>query len=434
MKKLKIVIISYSWPPRNAISVHRPYSWARYWSEKGHDITVLTPKKQSFDLPLDLKLPNLENVKVIELPYSLFWTPLLKFPYIEKTIKWLKKIFGNYLEPSYNPRNHWFDSTSPTFSKLARECDVVISTYGPEVSHIIGYKMKILNPSIFWIADYRDLWSDNPGLEGISKKIKKKIQIKEIKTVGRYADLITAVSDDMCKRLNKLLKRSATKITNGYDIDKNMVQKNISKKIFKFKKTLKIVFTGNIYSKELSPVMLLDSIANLVDEKKIPKKSFVLEFYGMRHDYIKALSLNPKYKNLINLKGHIPRSEVLEKQKKADILLLLSSSKEISRGVLTGKFFEYMAAGKPILCIGGKSNFDIGIILKSTKIGKIFEKNDTKNLENFLRSSYYGEGLFKAYKPNKNNWLGSSSLNIITQTYCGKFFKRDKKKIITSKI
>ena len=428
MKKLKIVIISYSWPPRNAISVHRPYSWARYWSEKGHDITVLTPKKQSFDLPLDLKLPNLENVKVIELPYSLFWTPLLKFPYIEKTIKWLKKIFGNYLEPSYNPRNHWFDSTSPTFSKLARECDVVISTYGPEVSHIIGYKMKILNPSIFWIADYRDLWSDNPGLEGISKKIKKKIQIKEIKTVGRYADLITAVSDDMCKRLNKLLKRSATKITNGYDIDKNMVQKNISKKIFKFKKTLKIVFTGNIYSKELSPVMLLDSIANLVDEKKIPKKSFVLEFYGMRHDYIKALSLNPKYKNLINLKGHIPRSEVLEKQKKADILLLLSSSKEISRGVLTGKFFEYMAAGKPILCIGGKSNFDIGIILKSTKIGKIFEKNDTKNLENFLRSSYYGEGLFKAYKPNKNKILSFSRKHIAEN-----FLREIKKKLSLAK-
>ena len=46
MKKLKIVIISYSWPPRNAISVHRPYSWARYWSEQGNDVTVLTAKKQ----------------------------------------------------------------------------------------------------------------------------------------------------------------------------------------------------------------------------------------------------------------------------------------------------------------------------------------------------------------------------------------------------
>ena len=302
MKKLKIVIISYSWPPRNAISVHRPYSWARFWSEKGHDITILTPKKQSFDFPFDLNLPNLKNVKVIEVPYRIFWTPLLKFQIIDKTSRWLKKIFSKYLEPSYNPRNHWFNSTSPTFSKLARECDVVISTYGPEVSHIIGYKMKILNPSIFWIADYRDLWSDNPGLEGIPKKIKMKIKTREIETVGRYADLLTSISDNLCKRLTKLLKKPATKITNGYDIDKNTVQKNISKKIFKFKKTLKIVFTGNIYSKEISPVMLLDTIINLVEKKKIPKNSFVLEFYVMRHDYIDELCLNPKYKDLISLK------------------------------------------------------------------------------------------------------------------------------------
>ena len=35
MKKLKITIITYSWPPRNSISTHRPYSWAKYWSKKG---------------------------------------------------------------------------------------------------------------------------------------------------------------------------------------------------------------------------------------------------------------------------------------------------------------------------------------------------------------------------------------------------------------
>ena len=46
MKKLKITIITYSWPPRNSISVHRPYSWARYWSQQGHDITILTAKNK----------------------------------------------------------------------------------------------------------------------------------------------------------------------------------------------------------------------------------------------------------------------------------------------------------------------------------------------------------------------------------------------------
>lgn len=45
MNKLNVVIVTYSWPPRNSISTHRPYSWAKYWSKIGAKVTVLTAKK-----------------------------------------------------------------------------------------------------------------------------------------------------------------------------------------------------------------------------------------------------------------------------------------------------------------------------------------------------------------------------------------------------
>ena len=60
---MRIVIVTYNWPPRNAIGTHRPYSWARYWSEAGAKITVLTAAKHAFDAPLDLYLPNIPNGK-----------------------------------------------------------------------------------------------------------------------------------------------------------------------------------------------------------------------------------------------------------------------------------------------------------------------------------------------------------------------------------
>ena len=74
MSKLRIVIITYSWPPRNSISTHRPYSWARYWSEKGEKVTVITGEKQNFDEPLDMPLQDLEGVEVIEVPYVDFFS------------------------------------------------------------------------------------------------------------------------------------------------------------------------------------------------------------------------------------------------------------------------------------------------------------------------------------------------------------------------
>jgi len=226
MKKLKITIITYSWPPRNSISTHRPYSWARYWSEKGVDVTVLTAKKQTFDHPLDLELPSLKGVKVIEVQYPFFGSWLLKFTPVEKIAKLIRFKFLNFFRADNDPRNNWFLTSSPIFSKIARDTDIVISTYGPEVSHIIGCRMKMLCPSIYWIADYRDLWSDNPNLVYTSKKLKEKIKKKEKETVGKYADLITSVSDDICLRLNKLHKKPAIKITNGFDLYDRIVKKN----------------------------------------------------------------------------------------------------------------------------------------------------------------------------------------------------------------
>lgn len=412
MKKLKITIITYSWPPRNSISTHRPYSWARYWSEKGEDVTVLTAKKQTFDHPLDLELPNLKGVKVIEVQYPFFGSWLLKFTPIEKIAKLIRFKFLNFFRADNDPRNNWFLTSSPIFSKIARDTDVVISTYGPEVSHIIGCRMKMLCPSIYWIADYRDLWSDNPNLVYTSKKLKQKIKKKEKETVGKYADLITSVSDDICLRLNKLHKKPAIKITNGFDIYDRIVKKNFSKKRLAARKKLKIVYTGTIYSKELSPVMLLDAIVNLENKKKIPKKSIIIEFYGSRLDHIRNLSQKKKYSDLISIKGHVPRFQVLEEQKKADLLLILARSREISRGDVSGKIFEYMSAGRPIICIGSRSDFEIGRVLRMTNTGLVFEKHQIKKLENFIYKYFNGEGLFKNFKPNISKVLTFSRKRI----------------------
>ncbi len=412
MANLKITIVTYSWPPRNSISTHRPYSWAKYWSKKGAEVTILTAKKQSFDSPLDLKLPKLKGVKVIEDSYQFFGNWIVKFPSIEKIGKSLRFKILNYLGEDYDPRNSWFFSASPIISKLARESDVVISTYGPEVSHVIGCRMKILYPSIYWIADYRDLWSDNPNLEIASNKLKEKIKKKERQIVGKYADLITSISDDFCHRLKKLHNKPTIKVTNGFDINDSLVKQNITKKHNRLNKKLRIVYTGSIYSKDLKPEALLDAIANLINKKLIPKKSIILEFYGSRQDYIKNLSQNSKYSDLINIKGHIDRSKTLDVQKKADLLLLLASSKKISKGVLTGKIFEYMAAGRPILCIGSSSNFEIGKVLKMTNAGVVFKKHEIKKLQDLIYKTYYGHGLFSNYKSNINEVLSFSRKRI----------------------
>ena len=177
-------------------------------------------------------------------------------------------------------------------------------------------------------------------------------------------------------------------------------------------KNLRIIFTGSIYIKEHSPLILLDAIANLIAKKKIPENSIVIDFYGARLEYIQELSKISKYSKLINILNHVPRSKAIEIQRNADLLLLLSSSKEISRGVLSGKIFEYIAAGRPILCIGGRADFEISKVLKLTKTGILIENHETEKLENIIYETFCGEGMFKSYKPDINEILKFSRKNI----------------------
>ncbi len=243
MNKPRITIVSYSWPPRNSISTHRPYAWARYWSKKGAKITVLTSKKQMFDEPLDMKLPELKDVNVIEVPYGSYLSPIinifLKFSIIEKIGKWVRANPTKYIGSNYDPRDAWSLAVTAISTKIARKTDILISTYGPEAAHVIASKMKIINPSIFWIADYRDLWSENPRLNNASKKFKKNIKNKEIETLKGNADLITSITKVMAKRLSKMHKIPAITVTNGFDIDEKIVKKNFYQKKSNNKKNFK---------------------------------------------------------------------------------------------------------------------------------------------------------------------------------------------------
>ena len=403
MSKLRIVIITYSWPPRNSISTHRPYSWARYWSEKGAKVTVLTAEKQSFDEPLDMPLQDLEGVEVIEVPYIDFfsWLPstIIKFPYILSLAKKIKLWLIKNLGSSWDPRKAWPVAAQSIAARLAPDTDVVVSTFGPSGAHLIGCKMKQINPSLYWVADYRDLWSDNPNLAGAPKTLRNKIRKKELATVGLYADSLTAISDDMVLKLSELIKKPVKKITNGFDIDEELVRKRFQQSVKKPDGIFRIVYTGSIYQNTRDPIPLLQALVSLVEKGELSPNSITVDFYGARLDYIKELSLNPKYSPFIRIMGHVSREKTLEIQHNAGLLLLLENSKEESRGVITGKIFEYIAAGRPIICVGSRPDFEIGKILSMTGTGTVFENNENEKIKHSILQTFFGRGLYENYKP-----------------------------------
>jgi len=400
-KNNHIIIVTYNWPPRNAIGTHRAYAWARHWAEAGAEITVLTAEKQPFDGPVDLDLPNPSGVRVIEVPFART-TKLagraLKFDFARRLAKKIKAWINRWGSKPFDPRSRWHSAARPTALQLAQTADIVVSTYGPSASHLIASDMKQSNPAIRWIADYRDLWSQSHH-EGISTLARQAMRKEELASVGRFADLLTTVSDDLRRKLVELTGKSVLCVPNGFDIDEDTIRERLIKQPESSGPPFRIVYTGTLYAGLQDPRPLLDALDRMYSKGLIGDGEVTVDFYGSRLDPLNRLAEDPSYARFIEVKGHVTRNQALHAQRNADLLLLLESPRPEARGVLTGKLFEYIASGRPILSIGSRPEYEIGKVLAATGTGMTFGPEEYGHIDEVLLESIKGKGVYDAYAP-----------------------------------
>lgn len=405
---MRVAIITYDWPPRNSIGVHRPYSWAKYWSKLGVNVTVLTADKQSFDAPLDLNLPEIPNVKVVSVNYASPIKPFqffFNFKYLRNISRKIKSFVFRNFNIDLNVKKNWLTKAKPFALKLAIEMDAIISTFGPEESHLLAYEMKMHNKKLLWVADYRDFWS-NP-YEVTNKNFVKRA---EIETVGNHADIVTAVSNSLVREIHLMLNKKVFKVTNGFDFNNADILKQIAKKPKLISRPLRIVHTGSIYL-DRNPLPLLKALVALTNEKDIEESSVTLDFYGERIGLIEKFKKDKNFDRFIRLMGHVNYTQSISVQQKSGVLLLLENAEAKDKGHLTGKIFEYIASGRPILSIGSSSESELGKIIKETGTGVAIGPNEYDKIAPLIKDTLNGKGLNHLYQPNIKNIIKYSRKN-----------------------
>jgi glycosyltransferase involved in cell wall biosynthesis len=398
MGRPRILIVSYNWPPRNAIGTHRPYSWAKYWSQWGADITVLTACKYGFDEPLDLHLPQLEAVQILEVPFfqsgaTSAITPIAQGKVIArlKAIRrWLSKTVGLDLDI----RRGWFRAAAGKAAALAPSLDVVVSSYGPAASHLLAAHMKKLNPVLRWTADYRDLW--NAGTHGNERS-----RLEEQATVGRYADALTTVSDELAENLRQVFRQKVDVVYNGFDEAASLgaAMRMPNRQLSESRpRSVRIVYTGLIAPGDRDPTLLFRAVKQLEPILKAANVIVSVHFYGARLGDLKQIVAREKAENIAVIHGHVNRDTALRQQASADALLILESpSKD---GNLTGKIFEYLSAARPIISIGSRKQSAIGRILTSCGSG-ICAEQDVETISEALLDVVRG-GESGWFQPKRN--------------------------------
>ena len=196
---------------------------------------------------------------------------------------------------------------------------------------------------------------------------------------ARHFDYLISVNqpivDDWIARYPCLCERTSV-ITNGFDPDDFEDVKDIQNTKFT------MVYTGTFLSGR-DPMPFLQALHSLLDDWPSLRQQIQVLFVGddsarARIDVITQLNLG----NTVRVLPYLPRREALAYQKGADVLLLFGTlptgDPQRDRQNLTGKIFEYMASGRPILAMAPDSvatdlvrELQLGMTVPSTDVPKI---------------------------------------------------------------
>jgi len=369
---MKIMIMTHAFPPMNATASHRVYSWAKTWSEDGHEVHVVTPEKHAFDGSMDLNY-DISDLNVHTVPYlrrrkarNASVDPFQK-QNIEKweRLKTHTRKFRFGMGMFTDLRMLSFGPIMRKGRQLLRKSggfDFIISSYPPEVVHLAAERLS-REAGIPWVADYRDLWFREMRL--FQYRLTTFLSGLVNRRLLRKAKVISTVSKGLSKRLEGLLNRPVTVSYNGFikprwEINSTRPWQD---------DRIHIVYTGRLYPKKRDPRAFLEAVATFRESEPSFDDHIAIDFYGYDVSYVESLAKEGCLEKCVKAHGFVPYDESLRIQRNAGVLLFLDWAEESAEGVLTGKLFEYLSSGRPILCVGTRKDTEAAEIIRTAQCG-----------------------------------------------------------------
>lgn len=398
MTKPRVIIISYYWPPSGGAGVQRWVKFVKYLRDFGWEPVVYVPENPeypSLDESFVKDLPDgLEVIKrSIWEPYNIYRTLTgkgnqpINAGFISENTKqgWKDKlsirIRGNLLIP--DPRCFWIRPSVQFLTEYIRKNPVqaVVTTGPPHSMHRIGYGVKKRFPDLPWLADFRDPWTNidfysELGLTRISDAIHHRME----RQVVQSADAVVVVSGGMTEEFKLLKPKQLVMIPNGFDTA------DVRKTDTQPDKQFTISHIGTMNAAR-NPEIIWKAIRALCDENIFFNNDVKIQLIG-KVDFsvlesLKAFQLEDKAEKT----DYLPHADAIRRQQSSQVLLLIINNTPNAKGILTGKFFEYIASGRPVLGVG-PSDGDAAQVLNETGAGKMIDFEDVETAKSVLRDWY----------------------------------------------
>lgn len=389
---MKVLIVTYYWPPAGGSGVQRWLQFVKYLRDFGIEpivYTVANPEYVIEDASLEKHIP--EGITVLTQPIR---EPLSLLKILTK--KSAKQSSG-FIQ--HNPtffqrlmlyiRANWFVPDArkfwirPSVKYLvdylqSNSVDAIISTGPPHSLHLIGQQVKKAT-GLPWIADFRDPWIEIDYFHQLPHTAKTIAKHRAMEAeVAKKADALVVVGRTMHAYYSQLAKPVFT-ITNGYDTDAYASHECSLDTRF----TLTHIGMMNA---DRNPKNFWNVLRELCEESPSFKNDLQVQLIGSLADEVsQEIAQFPK--ETIVCLGYLSHDEVLTYQQQSQVLLLCINQVPSAKGIVTGKLFEYIQAKRPILAIGPIDG-DAAAIIEDTESGCIVDFNDSDGLKKAIWEYY----------------------------------------------
>jgi glycosyltransferase involved in cell wall biosynthesis len=384
----KVLIITYYWPPSGGSGVQRWLKFVKYLPQFGYTPYVFTPENPSFDLKDESLLKDVPiEAEVMHFPiwepYHLFFSlsrivgggkqggrnlvSTGKKSLFQRCSAWLR---GNFFIP--DPRVFWVKPSVSFLTDFVKDNRIrtVITTGPPHSVHLIGLRLKRKNPSLKWIADFRDPWSEWGLLDSLSVgSVARAIHARMERRVLMTADRVITITPFYVRRFSALGGRPVDLVTNGFD-EEDFVE---------FAPQQTGVFTirhVGIINEKCDPRPFMMAVRELALGDEEFRQKVRIDFIGDVHpDFADFVKSDDMLSKLTSLTPPVPHNALRNYYESSSLLILILTGYKDAQGYMPGKLFEYMATGLPVLGVGPLDG-DAAALMKSSGIGIMIDSDD----------------------------------------------------------
>jgi glycosyltransferase involved in cell wall biosynthesis len=356
MSRKSVLIVTYGFPPhiKSLGGAVRMLKLAEYLQNNGCAVQVLCARTAYFDtygydeLLASLKVTYVDDPVAIA-GARVFGGNLDRSIEIKAKQQGIKSRFKQFVIDALTP-----DTAVLTISRMRRiarnivaaQPNMTVITSGPPHSaHLVGYWLKVHFPPVQWVVDYRDSWNATSLFRKRNSLLQKLNERFERRVLTR-CDHFTYISSPMLNKAQLLcgvsLAAKSHLIANGFDTNLLEIFRNMKPQAG----PLRLGYFGAIDDGKDSyrnPGCIFNAISSL------PELAIHLELYGSIQI---SAAWQAKLGDRLVVGPRLSHQKALEKMASMDALLLLHTREDGADEVVTGKVFEYVASGLPIVSIG----------------------------------------------------------------------------------